>query len=182
MRTAALSLLMALAFCPQASAAVRCDLSRVTTLGSWADTDAQWWRDLITRETAERVQVFIERGVFVPKTWTQNGNTASIPSARIVHNVFVEKERTSAKIQDGTVPGTVGIPRYRIETSAEQGIERETYTVTNLIFRLPVADEHLQRIGAHSPVHIDAVCERSRIPAVAGFIARAKPKRKEPTE
>jgi hypothetical protein len=182
MRTAALSLLMALAFCPQASAAVRCELTRVTTLGGWADADAIYWRKAISREVTERVQVFIERGRFEPKTWTLHGNTATIPSARIVHNVFVEKERTSAKIPDGIEPGTVGIPKYRIETSAEQGIERETYTVTNLVFRLPVADEHLQRIGAHSPVHIDAVCERSRIPAVAGFIARAKPKRKEPTE
>jgi hypothetical protein len=176
MRTAALSLLMTLGFCPQASAAVRCNLVRAVPLGGWADADAQYWREIILREVAERVQVFSDRGAFAPKTWTLNGNTASITSAKIVHNIIVDRERTSAKIQDGVVPGTFGIPKYRIETSAEQGIERESYTVTNLIFRLPVADEHLQRIGAHSPVHIDAVCERSRIPAVAGFVARARPK------
>jgi hypothetical protein len=175
-RTAALSLLIALGFCPQALAAVRCDLSRVTTLGGWPDADALWWREQIKREVGQRVDVFIQTGKFEPKTWIMNGNTASIPSARIVHTVFVDRERTSAKVKDGTVSGTQSIPRYRIETSAEQGIERETYTVTNLVFRLPVDDEHLQRIGANSPVHIDAVCERLRIPAVAGFIARARPK------
>lgn len=171
---AVLPLLGSLIFAQAAAAAVSCSLVRAVPLGGWPDADAVYWREVIMKEVAERVHVFIERGAFIPKSWQMHGNTASLTSGKIVHSVHIERERASAKVQDGIVPGTVAIPSYRIETSSESGIERETYTVTNLIFRLPVAPEYLQRIGAVSPVHIDAVCERPRGPAVAGVVYRKR--------
>jgi hypothetical protein len=157
-----------------ALAGMSCDLTRVSTLGGWPERDAQWWRGEFARAVKDRVGGFLRTGTFQPVTWQMHGNTASITSARIWLTEDNSLERLSEKRRlPETVPGTT-IPTYSIVTEETPRQREITILVTDLVYRLPVDEQHLARIGAHSPVHVDAKCTLVGSASVAGYLARSK--------
>jgi hypothetical protein len=140
---------------PASAQSLTCELGRVEGLDGWSDAARKYWLSEITARITERARVFYETGTFKPASYSMNGITASIASAKLQMIKVKKESAASDQTIIGHVPGTE-VPVYDVKSPADSAAE-EAITVDQASFRLPVRLEDLPS-GAKETAIVSAVC------------------------
>ena len=140
---------------PVSAQSLTCELGRVEGLDGWSDAARKYWLSEITARITERARVFYETGTFKPASYSMNGITASIASAKLQMIKVKKESAASDQTIIGHVPGTE-VPVYDVKSRADSAAE-EAITVDQASFRLPVRLEDLPN-GAKETAIVSAVC------------------------
>jgi hypothetical protein len=140
---------------PASAQSLTCELGRVEGLDGWSDAARKYWLSEIATRITERARVFYETGTFKPASYSMNGITASIASAKLQMIKVKKESAASDQTIVGHVPGTE-VPVYDVKSRADSAAE-EAITVDQASFRLPVRLEDLPS-GAKETAIVSAVC------------------------